>query len=212
MKGGIIMKKFKVKLGLFKKNVDEKVEFGRTVHDNMTGNANFTTPSPTPAMLKTATDALEAANILRSTGAHLAVADLHAAEEAFDTLMTALGAYVDSIAQGDASIILSAGMETRKQRSPVGIPGQVHNLRGHGIINIGMIALRWQSVYGKKTYNVYMKLDGEPDSAYKLVAQPTKANITFKDLQSAQYYWFRVEAVGTAGKGAVSDAAKVIAL
>src|SRR5690348_10607894 len=128
MKGGISMKKFKVKLALDKKTVDTKVEFGRTVHDEMTGNANFTAPSPTLTALKSATDGLEAANILRASGAHLAVADLHAAVEVFDVIMTALGAYVDNVAQGNESIILSAGMETRKQRSPVGIPGQVHNL------------------------------------------------------------------------------------
>ena len=110
------MKKFKVKLSLAAKNVPDKVEFGRTVHIAMTGNANFTTPSPALTALKTATDDLETAYNARQSGAHLAVAQMHLAEEAFDTLMTALGAYVDNVAQGAEDIILSAGMERRKQR------------------------------------------------------------------------------------------------
>ena len=136
----------------------------------------------------------------------------HLAEEAFDTLMTALGAYVDNVAQGAEDIILSAGMERRKQRSPIGLPAKVVNLKGRASDVLGTIRLRWKSVFGKKSYNVYMKLDGDPDTMYKLVAQPTKASITFSDLASAKYYWFRVEAVGAAGIGAVSDAAKSIAL
>jgi len=206
------MKKFKVKLVLGTRGVANKVEFGRTVHSAMNTNPLFTTPSPTLAMLKTATDNLETAFTARASGAHLAVAQMHLAEEVFDTVMTALGAYVDNVAQGAEDVILSAGMETRKQRSRVGIPAKVENLRGRALDVMGMIALRWKSVYGKKSYNVYMKLDGEPDSMYKLVAQPTKANITFKDLESAKYYWFRVEAVGADGIGALSDGAKSIAL
>jgi hypothetical protein len=206
------MKKFKVKLSLHRKPVPDKVEFGRTVHIDMTGNANFTTPSPTLTILKTVTDALEAAYNARQGGAHLAVAQMHLAEEAFDKLMTALGAYVDNVAEGAEDIILSAGMQARKQPSPLGIPVKVVNLKGKASDVLGAIRIRWKSVYGKSSYNVYMKLDGETDEQYKLVGQPTKASITLSDLESAKYYWFRVEAVGTAGVGAVSDAAKVIAL
>jgi hypothetical protein len=206
------MNKFKVKLSLSRKDVPAKIEMGRTVHDNMSTMPVFGAMNPTAVQLKAGTDALESAFILRATGAHLAVADMHAAEEDFDTLMTALGAFVDNVAQGDESIILSAGMQTRKQPVPVGIPAKVVNLRGRALDVLGTIYLRWKSVYGKKSYNVYMKLDGETDEQYVLVAQPTKASITFSDLESAQYYWFRVEAVGSDGIGALSDGAKSIAL
>src|SRR6185369_1760414 len=101
------MKKFKVKLSLDKRTVDNKVELGRAVHGAMSTNPIFITMNPTAPQLKTVTDDLEAANTVRQGGAHLAVAQLHLAEEDFDTLMTALGAYVDNVAQGAEDVILS---------------------------------------------------------------------------------------------------------
>jgi hypothetical protein len=205
------MAKFKVKLILGSRGIADKIEFGRTVHDAMLLNPLFVTPSPTLLILKGVTDDLEAAFILRAGGAHLAVAQMRATEASFDVVMTALGAYVDNIAQGVEATILSAGMQTRKQPTPIGIPAKVVNLVARPLDVLGTIKLRWKSVYGKRSYNVYVKTDGEPDEEYKLMAQPSKANVTLDGLTSGVYYWFRVEAVGAAGIGAVSDGAKAIA-
>jgi hypothetical protein len=181
------MKKFKVKLALRSKNVSKKVELGRTVYDAMNGNANFTTPSPSLGVIKAVTDALEAANIERQSGAHLAVAQMHIAEEVFDVLMTALGAYVNCVAQGNECIILSAGMETKKQKAPVGIPSKVENLRARPLDVAGTVRLLWKKVYGVYSYNVYVKADGESDEQYKLIAQPTGSRLTLDGLQSGVY-------------------------
>jgi hypothetical protein len=205
------MKTFKVKLALRRKNITVKVEFGRSVHDAMNGNANFTSQWPTLAALKTATDTLEAAYIERQSGAHLAVSQMHVAEEVFDVLMTALGAYVNSVARGSESLILSAGMETKKQKAPVGIPAKVENLRARPLDVAGTVRLLWKKVYGAFVYNVYVKADGESDEHYKLIAQPTGSRLTLDGLQSGVYYNFKVEAIGYAGKGALSDPARVIA-
>jgi hypothetical protein len=205
------MKRFKVKLALRSKNVPKKIEFSRTVYDAMNGNANFSSPSPSLAILKSVTDALEAAYIERQTGAHLAVAQMHLAETVFDVLMTAVGAYVDNVAQGSGQVILSAGLETRKQKAPVGIPAKVENLRARPLDVSGTIRLLWKNVYGVFSYNVYVKADDEADEQYKLIAQPTGSRLTLDGLQSGVFYRFRVEAVGAAGKGALSDSAKAIA-
>jgi hypothetical protein len=205
------MAKRKVKLSLALRTVESKVELGRSVHDSMNTNPNFTTPNPTLIMLKSVTDALETAFIDRQTGSHMAVAQMHDAEDAYDAVMTALGAYVDNIAQGSADIILSAGMQVRNLRVAIGIPAKVISLTARPTDVLGSIRLRWKGVKGKTAYNVFRKTDGETDEQYLLVAQPTKANITFEGLESGTYYWFRVEAVGTAGTGGVSDAAKAIA-
>jgi hypothetical protein len=204
------MKTFKVKLALRSKDIETKVEFGRTVHKNMTGNANFASPFPSLPALKTVTDVLEAAFIERQTGAHLAVTQMRVAELIFNVLMTALGAYVDTIAQGNESIIVSAGMETRKQRAPIGTPAKVENLRARPLDVAGTIRMLWKPVYGAVSYNVYMKAEGETDEQYNLIAQPTGGRLTLVGLQSGIFYLFRVAAVGSAGKGAVSDSARVI--
>jgi hypothetical protein len=205
------MKTFKVKLALRRKNIETKVEFGRSVHDKMNSNVNFTAPNPSLATLKTVTDALEAAYIERQTGAHLAVTQMHDAEEVFDLLMTALGAYVDNVARGNESVIISAGMETKKRKSPVGTPAKVENLRARPLDVAGTIRLLWKNVYGKYSYNVYLKAEGESDKQYRLIAQPTGSRLTLDGLQSGVYYCFRVEAIGAAGKGALSDFARAIA-
>jgi hypothetical protein len=205
------MRKAKVKLSLHRKPIPAKVEMGRSIYDSMNGNPVFVAPSPSLAILKSVTDALEAAFIERQSGAHKAVATMHTAEELFDKVMTAMGAYVDNIAQGSEVIIVSAGMQVRRAKSSVGIPVKVENLRGFPADVLGVIHLRWKRVYGKKSYNIYMKMDGEGDEQYRLAVQSTKASVTLEGLKSAQYYWFRVETLGSAGKGALSDAAKVIA-
>jgi hypothetical protein len=205
------MAKRKVKLSLSRRSVESKIELGRTVHDSMNLNPNFTSPNPTLIMLKSVTDALEAAFIARQTGSHVAVQQMYDAEVDFDAVMTALGAYVENIAQGSADIILSAGMPIRNLPVAIGIPAKVISLTAKPTDVLGSIRLRWKSVKGRMSYNVYRKVDGETDEQYLLVAQPTKADITFEGLDSATYYWFRVEAVGTAGTGAVSDGAKAIA-
>jgi hypothetical protein len=205
------MKNFKVNLSLGGRAIANKIELGRTVHENMTGNTNFTTPLPSLASLATATDALENADILRQTGAHQAVTDLHLVEEDWDVLMTALAAYVESIAQGSKSIIQSAGMVAKREPVAVGIPAKVVNLVGRPLDVAGTIRLRWKPVYGRGSYNVYMAIEGETGTKYSLIAQPTASRITLKGLQSGAYYSFKVEAVGAAGVGALSDAARAIA-
>jgi hypothetical protein len=205
------MKNFKVNLSLGSRGIANKVEIGRTVHTEMTGNANFTTPLPSLVDLKSVTDALENADILRQTGAHQAVTDLHTAEEDWDVLMTALAAYVESVAQGSKSIIQSAGMVAKREPVSVGIPAKVVNLIARPLDVAGTIRLRWKPVYGRGSYNVYMAIEGPTGTKYELVAQPTSSRITLEKLQSGGYYSFKVEAVGAAGIGALSDSARAIA-
>jgi hypothetical protein len=200
-----------VNLSLGTRSITNKVEFGRSVHENMDGNTNFTTPLPSLADLATATDALENAYILRQTGAHQAVTDMHTAETDWDVLMTALAAYVESVAQGSKSIIQSAGMEAKREPVAVGTPAKVVNLKARSLDVAGTIRLSWKPVYGRGSYNVYMAIEGQTGTKYELVAQPTSSRLTIKGLQSGAYYSFKVEAVGAAGKGALSDTARAIA-
>src|SRR3569832_1409372 len=122
------MKKFVVKLNLNRKSVLMKIEFGRQVETAMTGNPNFTTPSPTLPIIKTATDDLEAAYNAAQGAGPLQTALMYEKEAEWDVLMTALGNYVDNIAKGSDSIILSAAMETKRQSTPVGVPARVINV------------------------------------------------------------------------------------
>jgi hypothetical protein len=117
------MAKFVVKLSLDRKSIPVMIEFGRHVVISMTGNANFTTPSPALAAITTATDELETAFNAAQGAGPLQTALMYEKERAWSILMTALGNYVDNVAKGEQSIILSAGMETKRR----GLRGLVHD-------------------------------------------------------------------------------------
>jgi hypothetical protein len=205
------MAKYVVKLALNRKSVPQKIEFGRLVATSMTLNPNFTTPNPTPAMLNTATDDLEAAYNTAQVGGQLDTATMYEKEAAWDTLVTALGNYVDNIAQGVQTIILSAGMETKRLNTPVGIPARVVNVSATSVAS-GELLVKWKSVYGARAYLGYIKIEGEDDSEYQLLIKVTRAKATVTGLTSGTKYVVVIEAIGSAGTGALSDTATSVVL
>jgi hypothetical protein len=200
------MKKSVVKLGLKEMPVEVKIELGRRVIKEMTGNPNFISPSPALSEIKTATDSMEVSFNEAAAGGMLDTATLHEKEEAWDKLMTALGNYVDNIARGSATIILSAGMETKKQGSPVGTPGKVYGVIATSVKS-GELKLSWNEVYGKLIYLGYIKIEGQGDEQYKLVIKSSRRTATVTGLKSGTCYCIVIEAVGSAGTGALSDVA-----
>ena len=203
------MRKFVVKLSLAKLDVPAKIALGDHIVDSITGNAAFATPSPTLAAAQTATDDLRQAYDDSLGGSDLSKAVLAAAEEAFDQLFTAMGHYVDNVAQGDQAIIVSAGMETRRINTPVGPMPQVTNLKVVGGALSGSVRLRWKGIYGRLIYHVYMKADGQTDDQYALVSSNGRVETIVSGLEPGALYWFKVEAVGSAGVGPASTAAAV---
>src|SRR5207249_512588 len=134
------------------------VEFGRHVKDFMTTNiAIFVTPNPALTTLTTATDDMETAFNNAADGGKLLTALLHDKEVIFDQVMTALGNYVDNIAQGSETVIKSAGMETKRISSPISVIVQVTGLSAKPGKLTGEVALSWIAVYGHRVYLVYAK-------------------------------------------------------
>jgi len=203
------MKKFVVALGLGKLSTPQKIELGNTVVLAMTGNANFTTPSPPLAEITTATGDLETAyNNFQSAGGGTSLsAIVREKEEIFDEKLTALGNYVDGIAKGSETIILSAGMKTKKQSAPIGIPAMVENLNAKSGEQTGKIELRWSPVKGARTYIVHMSDDVNNPASYRIMGYPTASNFIAENLEAGKEFWFRIEAIGSAGVGHASDPA-----
>jgi hypothetical protein len=206
------MKKFLVKLGLLKKSIPDRIEYGYSVVTAMTANPNFATPFPALPVVTTATNDLKDAFEAALTGNYLSIALLVDEILAWDAVITALGHYVDGVAQGSESIIVSAGMETRKQRSPVEIPGKVLAAMAKPSDMSGEIKLSCKTVRGKKVYHWYMKLEGEPDTAYKLVVTATRGHAIINGLQPGLRYRFVCEAVNSKGTGPLSDSCSSYAL
>lgn len=200
-------KRFVVKLGLAKKTIPQKTEFGNHVVASMTGNANFTTPNPPLSLVTIATKALETAAAAAEQGGPLATQTMHDRENDFDVLMTNEGRYVDMTANGDRDIILSAGMETKKEREPAQLPDAPVIISAKpGKVN-GTVDLRIKRPKFGLLHMINMKSDGEDDSLYKLIATTTKNKFTVTGLASVKKIWFKVADVGTVGTGGFSDSA-----
>jgi hypothetical protein len=200
----------KVKLSLGERDIPNKVELGRTVHLNMTGNLNFATPNPTLPMLKTATDDLELA-FNNSKHGVLSTALLHEAEEAFDTIMTAMGNYVDSIAKGSQGIINSAGMDATDVNHlplPMTIVTGVEGVSGK---LTGEINFKWNVVKGARVYLGWLKELGAPDSDYVLKVIVTRRKTVISGLTPGVKYVLILKAVGASGVGPASDPASAYA-
>ena len=209
------MKKFVVKLELSKKSIPQKIDTGKGVALAMTAAPIFATVSnPTIPQLKTAALDLEIAanNFAAAGGGKLLTAIMHDKEDLFDVAMTGMGRNVDNIAKGDRPTILLAGMEADKEREPAQLPAAATSLSGTPGLLPGTVDLKWNRPKFALLFNVYSNTDPPAPDTWKLKGQTTKSKFTVTGLESLKNFWFRVEAVGTAGTGPLSDPAASVAL
>ncbi|MBK5286448.1 MAG: fibronectin type III domain-containing protein [Bacteroidia bacterium] len=209
------MKKFVVSLKLSKKSISQKIEFGNGVDTAMIAAPVFAAVSnPTIAEMKAATLALEIAanNAAAAGGGTLLTSIMHDKEDEFDLAITGMGRNVDNIAKGDKSIILLAGMEADKERTPAQVPDAPSALSAVAGLMPGSVGLKWKRPPFGLYFNVYMSVDPPTADSWKLAGQTTKTKFTVTGLDSLKKYWFRVEAIGTKGTGPASDPAISAAL
>ena len=178
----------------------------------VTGNPDLNTPSPTllemQAFLTTATDAVNAYDSARQTQAMLLSERETAMKELKDGLRS-LAAYVANASGGDATIILSAGMNVRQAGSPIGTPAAPGNLTAEFGAVDGTSLLNWGSVRGWRSYLV--ECTTNPNGPWSLVAVTTESQAVATNLVSGTKYYFRVRALGAAGLGPWSDIAQKMA-
>src|SRR5882672_10797492 len=104
----------KVKLSLGRLSIPQKLTLGQNVITAMTGNANFPAPNPTLAALQTLQTNLTNTNNAFEAGKvsqDLKKAARDAAEAAFNAGFNTEAATVQSVSGGDATKILSSGMQ-----------------------------------------------------------------------------------------------------
>ncbi len=207
----LITKRAKVALKLSKLSIEQKVALSRSIVERMTGNPGFTDPNPSLASVAAATDALEAAYIAAADGSKSKIAVRNEQEKAFNALLTRLAAYVDNVSDGQESVILSSGIDVRKQPAPLGllpVPTGIYT-RYNG--KSGVVELKWNRVYGAASYRLEIKSGGFDASVWAPHAVGTRTMFSFEGLTSGMQYWFRVCAVGAAGESGFSDPATCFA-
>lgn len=199
-----------IKLGLDGLTAIEKVAKSLFIETKMAAAvATFPTPNPTLLVVKAAREDLEAAVAETLNGGKAATFAKNQAEEVLTELLTQLAGYVQSVAGADEAKILSSGYELRRRGDPIGDLPAPKNLVARFTDFPGRIELDWDPLHGSRLFNVFRN-DEDPDEPTKwlLISKTTASKFTVDGLTTGQYYWFRVNAEGTAGESPMSDPAK----
>jgi hypothetical protein len=193
-----------VKLGFSNLTPLQKVKLTRHIIEKMTGNANFTTPTPTLASVGLAADAVEdAENALDGTKAKTSVRNT--AVRALNAKMRLLQGYVESASNNDPDIILTSGMAVRHARTKVGILPAPVGITAKSTEVEGQVKLKCQAVPKKAIYRVEAAPDFGGPLVWQVVAESTKATILINNLNPGQRYYFRIYAVNAAGASGSSE-------
>ncbi len=186
----------KVKLGLRELDTRSKAEKAREIISRLEGNPMFPTPVPSLDEIIELVDIMELKKreleLVREK-THLKTCEVKQAESELDKKLWQLAIYIENSAKGNTEIIKSAGLDVRADPKPLGVPGRVT-----------ITSVRETGSPGARVYNV--ELSGKTNLRWQMYDATTRTRTTIEHLKSGTQYWFRVQAVGSAGKGEFSEA------
>lgn len=191
------MRKNKALLDFIKFSESAKVIFYRHAIEQLTGNVFFPTPDVPLAEATASVDALEAAILAAANGDHVAIAAMHAQTELTDNLFRNLVAYVNRIADGDETKILSSGFHESMQPATANKPVLAVNDGA----NSGSVQLVAKAVEKAGAYFWQYAKDSLPvnENDWISAGNSTQANFYITGLTAASKYYFRVGVLTPAG-------------
>ncbi|MFI3184500.1 MAG: hypothetical protein QX198_00795 [Methylococcaceae bacterium] len=171
----------------------EQIPFYRNVISKMTGNSYFITPDVSLIEANAAIDALESAVIAASDGGHIAMSVMHDQEKIVEIPFRHLAAYVERIAAGDETKILSSGFHPSRQ--PIINPKAI--LAAYDGEHSGSVHLVAKAVPRARAYHFRMAKGGVPatDERWILCGVSTRADFMLSGLDVMQEYVFCVAAL-----------------
>jgi len=193
----------KVSLGFANLSDAELDAFTENVIKSITGNVNYTTPSPTLLVVSAALTAFTTALSAAADGGKQATAAKNEARNALLSLMRQLASYVQGACKNDLAILLSSGFDAiDTNRSQTELPTPVLLAINNG--NSTTLTLNVQAVPNAKAYEVRHSSTTNvwvPGGAF---TQARK--IVVENLTPGTMYTFQVRAVGgTTGYSGWSD-------
>ena len=193
---GIFMKKIKPLVDFIKFAVAIKVAFYLNVIAKLTNNPVFPTPDVSLADAAAAVANIEAAALAAQDGGATAKSHLRDVIEAADLLFIRQAHYVDSIANGDETKILSSGFHESKQPTPFNKPA----LSAMDTAHSGIIKLIAKAILGARAYIWQMATTANPaEGDWVTISTTTSATYTHEGLVPGSYCEFRVAAVTPEG-------------
>lgn len=171
-----------------------------TVADNilnkMTGNTNFATPNPDLATLETYLQEYRTALVNAALGDRQMVEVKNQKRRQLERTLRALAMYVDPIANGDVSIILSAGFgvaeQVRALAGPRPKPADVNVIPGAHGSGVAEIRVKRQPL--ARLYRYAYRIVGSQEWIEVL---SSRSRVKLQGLQALQQYEFRVAYLGT---------------
>lgn len=203
----------KIKLGLSKRSIENKIQFGTDVDSamrNAGGGATFAGLAAGQGAMTTSKTSLQTKWTEFNAAQQMVQqksTELNGAEADFDNEMTHLANDVENLANGDVGIIQSAGMDVKNPPSPPQVPSQVINLIVSEGSSSGKINLAWKKAQYAKSYTIEITTDVDNPSSWSIKTTSIKTKFTVNGLTSGTKYWFRVYGVSSVGDGAPSDPA-----
>ncbi len=124
-----------------------------------------------------------------------------AARAALETALTRRARGVEDVAQSAPGALNLGGFHARSERTPSRRPeAPVIRKAEHGSVE-HTLRIGWKRVRGARTYVVEMCVGELSDTGWHHAGVSTKTRFVAEGLTAGVVYWFRVAAVGAAGRG-----------
>jgi hypothetical protein len=185
------------------------IEFARNTVTMMTGNASFLTPYVTLAQITAAANDLETKFKAALNGDKQMKANMRIAWNTLISLLKKQAAYVNLIADGNDSVILSGGFHVSQKPDSKLLP-EFNVVHGK---NSGEAVAKHKSVKGARSYLWQRASDPLPgvDSGWAYVGFTTKCKFTDTGLVPGTKHWYRVAWITKAGLSTWSAPMSIIA-
>lgn len=191
-----------------KKDIDLRA-FAQAIVNAITDNAHFPGPDPALAALAAAatgySDALADLRV-KEAAYQAAVNRKGEARKALEAALTAMAAQVETVSQGRAEVILSAGMNVKGGNTRLRRLEAPGDLRAKPSSFEGEIIIDCDPVHGARIYEVEFKSRAEGGD-WQRGGMVTKSKARISNLVPGALYTFRMRAVGAPGHGPWSDEA-----
>lgn len=202
--------KFKALIGFARLKDDELVVLASTVINAMTDNANFAQPSPSLADVQVRLeDFVFRLAAARKRGSPEETALKDESRIPLETELQKLAYYVNSVANGHLSTLLSSGFPTNNERVSALVPFRVEGVKMSDGRQSGQARLDFMKQRNVLMYEYQYRKVGEPNWSNRMVTSSSRANI-IAPLEAAQRYEARVRAINTQGVGDWSDTAELL--
>ena len=197
-----------VKANTQKMKADEMVQYSAVVETAMTTNPNFADPTPPLGDVTGARVALEAAIPSAAYGDRVMVAKRNTLRNVLSKKLVDLCRYVNSASSGDRDVALTSGFLAAKFPEPTPLVEPPYGLTAVPTSKVGEALVRFRTHRGSRTKQIFAT-SGDPnmESGWTLVVVTTKSSFLASNLESGKLYWFKVNAVCTAGISGYSDPA-----